>query len=152
MRKPVIAISCCVLVIGVILFYDHVARNNSASHQSDETEKPKVPKPQSIYSKKSYAAPVETVDVSDGKTIQKQIDKQFSEIDGSHHNLTRLIKKAMHNPKSYEHVETTYVDRYDHLIVITTYRGSNVYGGIVKNTVRAKVDISGNVVEILQEK
>ena len=85
------------------------------------------------------------------ETRQAQIDKQFSAWDGSHHELTKRIKVSMHDPASYQHVKTTYVDSEQYLIVTTTFRGKNAFGGMVKNTVKAKVTVSGIVIEILKE-
>ena len=65
------------------------------------------------------------------------LEEQFSTWDGSHINLTRVIKDAMNDPDSYKHDETVYVDNGDHLIVTTTFRGANAFGGVVKNTVSA---------------
>lgn len=81
---------------------------------------------------------------------QERIEGGFSGWDGSHKALTRLIKSTMHNPDSYEHVETVYGDRGDHLVVQTTFRGTNGFGGVVTNSTRAKVDLDGNVLEILE--
>lgn len=82
---------------------------------------------------------------------EKRIKEQFSGWDGSHTNLTRLIKKAMNDPKSYEHDETVYWDRGDHLVVRTSYRGKNAFGGVVRNFVRAKVSLDGQIIEILEQ-
>ena len=40
----------------------------------------------------------------------KMIESQFSTWNGSHIELSRLIKDSMHDPSSYEHVETTYIN------------------------------------------
>ena len=82
-------------------------------------------------------------------TRQEQIKSQFSAWDGSHRNLTKIIKKSMNDPKSYEHVETVYWDKGDHLLVQTTFRGKNAFGGVVKNTVTAQIDLNGNVVNVI---
>lgn len=79
-----------------------------------------------------------------------QLRPQFSGWDGSHVNLERVVKRAMNDPDSYEHVETEYWDRRDYLIVKTTFRGKNAFGGVVTNTVMAKVDLRGNVLEIMK--
>lgn len=80
---------------------------------------------------------------------KKSIESQFSSWDGSHINLTRAIKNSMHDPKSYKHVETVYWDRGDHLVVRTTFRGKNAFGGLVRNSVRAKVALDGTVLLFL---
>jgi hypothetical protein len=57
----------------------------------------------------------------------------------------------MNDPKSYEHADTKFWDMGDHLVVTTTYRGKNAFGGVVKNWVKAKTDLDGNVLEIIEE-
>lgn len=83
---------------------------------------------------------------------QLKIEEQFSAWDGSHRNLTSMIKESMNDPKSYEHVETRYLEDGDFLLVTTKFRGTNAFGGKVINTVSAKVDLDGNVVEIINQK
>lgn len=82
---------------------------------------------------------------------KKKIEEQFSAWDGSHIKLSRLIKNSMNDPDSYEHVETKYWDMNDHLIVNSTFRGKNAFGGVVKNTVKAKVSLDGESVEIIEQ-
>lgn len=85
------------------------------------------------------------------KMRKEQLERQFSGWDGSHKELTSLIKASMNDPGSYKHVETVYWDKGDHLIVRTKFRGKNAFGGIVLNWVKAKVDLDGNVLEIIEE-
>jgi tetratricopeptide (TPR) repeat protein len=82
---------------------------------------------------------------------QGQIDSQFSSWDGAHHNLTRLIKKSMNDPKSFEHIETLYWDMGDHLVVLEKFRGKNAFGGYVRNYVKAKVSYEGEILEIIEQ-
>jgi len=82
---------------------------------------------------------------------KKRIESGFSYWNGSHRGLTKLIKKTMNDPKSYKHVETTYGDKGDHLIVKTTFRGKNAFGGVVANWVMAKTDLDGNVIEVIAQ-
>lgn len=56
--------------------------------------------------------------------------------------LTEMIKMSMNDPKSFEHVKTTYIDYGTHLMVTTTFRGKNGFGGVVKQRVVAKVDLN----------
>lgn len=86
------------------------------------------------------------------KKRKELIDKQFSAWDGSHIKLTRLIKKSMNDPDSYEHVETVYWDMGSHLIIRTMFRGKNAFGGVIKNWVKAKTDIdTGQVIEVIEQ-
>lgn len=79
---------------------------------------------------------------------QKRIESGFSAWNGSHIAITRIIKKSMNDPKSFEHVETSYGDRGDYLVVKTTFRGKNAFGGVVLNWITAKCDLDGNVIEV----
>ena len=81
----------------------------------------------------------------------QDLEKHFSAWDGSHNGLTKRIKESMNDPDSFEHDETTYVDKKDHLIVTTKFRGKNAFGGVVRNSVTAKVDLNGNVIEVLSQ-
>jgi len=79
------------------------------------------------------------------------IEQQFSSWDGSHIALEQIVKKSMHNPDSYKHVETRYADEGDYILVATTFRGTNAFGGVVTNTVRAKFTLKGELIEVLSE-
>lgn len=81
-------------------------------------------------------------------THKKRIESGFSAWDGSHRQLTKIIKKSMNDPDSYDHVETTYKDTGKDLLIITKYRGKNGFGGVVINSLKAKADYDGNVIEI----
>lgn len=85
------------------------------------------------------------------KNRKEKVESQFSAWDGSHRGLTRIIKEAMNDPGSYDHAETRYSDKGSYLIVRTVYRGKNAFGGIVKNAITAKVDLNGNVLEIISQ-
>ncbi len=84
-------------------------------------------------------------------TRKESLKSQFSAWDGSHIKLEQFIKNSMNDPDSYKHVETVYWDMGDYLVVRTTFRGKNAFGGVVKNAVKARVDLSGNVLEILDQ-
>ncbi|HDG1666709.1 TPA: hypothetical protein PFE31_000941 [Kluyvera ascorbata] len=77
----------------------------------------------------------------------------FSGWDGSYRPLEKLIKAGMNDDSSYKHVETVYhliLNKDPHAIVKTTFRGTNAYGGVVKQTVAARVDVrTGQVVSII---
>lgn len=94
-----------------------------------------------------------------GRTVEEDVrparprsilDGQFSGWDGSHYNVKEYVKDRMHNPSSFEHVETRYEVRNDstELWVQMTYRGTNAFGGVVTNRILAKCTILGNVLSI----
>lgn len=87
------------------------------------------------------------------QTRKDLISKQFNLWSGSHKNLEALVKKSMHDPSSYEHIETTYRDAGRWLMVQTKYSGTNLMGGRVQGYVKAKVDTkTGNILEIIEER
>lgn len=85
------------------------------------------------------------------QAVQDKIKKSFSSYDGSHRGLVKFVKANMNDPKSFEHVKTTYtVQPTGYLIVKMEYRGKNAFGGVVKNTIGAECDLDGNVTQVLQ--
>lgn len=79
---------------------------------------------------------------------KEKILKQFSSWDNSHKNLKRWIKDNMNDPKSFEHVKTTYTDKGDYLLIYMNYRGKNSFGATVLQTTIAKVDLDGNILSV----
>lgn len=80
------------------------------------------------------------------------ISKAFSAWDGSHIALTKIVKNSMNDPSSYEHVDTRYLDQGETLFVIMEFRGKNAFGGVVKNTVRARTNaVTGEVIEVVSQ-
>lgn len=77
----------------------------------------------------------------------------FSGWDGSYRPLEKMIKASMNDDSSYKHVSTAYhliLNKDPHAIVKTTFRGTNAYGGVVKQTVAARVDVrTGKVISII---
>jgi len=82
---------------------------------------------------------------------KEDLKSQFSSWNGSHRNLVRLIKESMNDPGSYKHVKTVYWDKGDHLVVKTSFRGKNAFGGVVLNYVTAEVSLNGQILEIIDQ-
>ena len=82
---------------------------------------------------------------------KEKIQSQFHFWDGRHINLAEKIKESLHSPDSFKHVKTTYRDAGDHLIVSTWYKASNLYGVILEGYVMAKINLEGEIMEILME-
>jgi hypothetical protein len=82
---------------------------------------------------------------------QSEIEKQFSSWDGSHIELEKIIKSSMNNPDSFVHVQTVYSDMGDYILVKTTFRGTNAFGGVVTNWIRAKFTLNGDLIEIVDQ-
>lgn len=82
----------------------------------------------------------------------EQIERGFSDWDGSHVVLTEAVKMSLNDPNSFEHVETSYWDQKDHLIVKMKYRAKNTHGGVITKSIKAKTDLNGGVIEIISTK
>ncbi len=90
------------------------------------------------------------------RTAKAKLDEdfklQFSFWNGSHRNTVEYVKERMHNPKSFEHVETRYTDYaekgFRHIQM--KYRGTNLFNAVVTNSIWVKVDLNGNVIEVLK--
>ena len=79
---------------------------------------------------------------------KQKIEKLFDPWDGSHRELTKVIKSNLRDPDTYEHIETTYEINGDSVNVMTKYRAKNGFGGHVVETVTAITDKeSGTVLE-----
>lgn len=78
----------------------------------------------------------------------ERIESGFSAWDGSHRALERWIKKNLKDPDSYEHIETRYGDKGDHLIVNTKYRARNSFGGMTIEQVSATANLDGSLIEV----
>lgn len=74
----------------------------------------------------------------------------FSGWDGSYRPLEKRIKESMNNEPSYKHISTTYhlqLNKDPHAIVKTTFSGTNAFGGIVKQTIAARVNVRTGEIE-----
>ena len=81
---------------------------------------------------------------------RQTIRRGFSGWDGSHNGVTKmLLKEKLRDPGSYEHIKTTFSDMGDHLIVVARFRSRNGFGGMMRQTIKVKADLDGNVVQIL---
>lgn len=97
------------------------------------------------------------VSIDYNSTRNQWIKEQFSAWDGSHRKLKELILKNLNDEKSYDHIETTYIDvnsedrmnnvnkllsdagysqrvEMDDLFISTLFSAKNAFGGTVKNT------------------
>ena len=82
---------------------------------------------------------------------KEQIEHQFDPWNGSHIHLVKAVKKAMHDPSSFEHDQTSYIQNETTLIVTMSYRGNNAVGAKVLSQVIAEVDAkTGDILSIKQ--
>ncbi|WP_461039967.1 hypothetical protein [Spirosoma harenae] len=79
---------------------------------------------------------------------KEKIEAFFSGFDGSHAELEEKIKSQMKNPDSYKHVKTQYVDKGETLDILTTFRGTNSFGGIVTQKAEATISMTdGHIID-----
>ena len=85
------------------------------------------------------------------KELEEKFKLQFSAWNGSHYKTVKYVKALMHDPKSFKHVETRYTDVAEkgYRIIRMTYRGKNMFNAVVTNSIMVKVDLNGNVMEVL---
>lgn len=115
--------------------------------QKQAEEKKKKEEEEKIQAQKQAE---EAARVAQAQERKNKIESQFSAWDGSHRTLERYVKSAMNDPDSYKHESTTYADKGDYLLVQTTFRGKNAFGGVVRNTITAKLSLDGDLLEILK--
>jgi len=84
----------------------------------------------------------------ENETKKLKIKKLFHPWDGSNISLERHIKSKMNDPKSYEHVKTTYQIKDEKLIIYTEFRGKNSFNAMVLNNAVAVEDFDGNILEV----
>ena len=93
----------------------------------------------SITKRGEYAAMTET------ERHAQHFREHFVEQDGSVKPLVDYVKASMHNPDSFVHVKTTIHDGSEPFLIKMEFRGTNVFGGVVTNTVLEYVTWYGEV-------
>jgi len=70
-------------------------------------------------------------------------ERHFSAWDGHHRHLVRYVKRHMHDPGSFEHIETrwTVLEGNERMWVRMEYRGRNAYGALVRQVVIAECSV-----------
>ena len=115
-RKPR-QYGCGTLIIGIVI----VVALSSIGRNSKAPSPPLTPKEQRA----------------------KDIASQFSGWNGAHRGLEKTVKASLKDPGSYEHIETRYGDKGDHLNVLMKYRAKNGFGGYVVNSLVATCSLAG---------
>lgn len=86
-----------------------------------------------------------------------ELDAHFSPWDGRHETFANLVKRSLHNPDSFEHVQTTRritrpSGQPPRFRVVMDYSGTNLYNARVRQRAEALVDITtGQILQILSE-
>lgn len=81
-------------------------------------------------------------------TREDRIQRMFSSWDGAHPGIVSQIKAKMNDPDSFEHVETSYTDLGDSLIVVCQFRGKNAFGGVLTQRVRVEMKLNGQILNM----
>lgn len=90
--------------------------------------------------------------IADAKEAYKKwVKDQFSAWDGSNRYLVDLVKEHLNDPKSFQHVETSYADKGDHLLIKMIYRAKNGFGGLVLQNVTGKSDYKTQTISIISQ-
>jgi len=126
-----------ILIIFLICFIGGLVDNNTTTNTTPKSTTGATPKP--IKPK------------TQTELREERIASGFSSWSGSHYQLTAKIKNLMNDPKSYEHIKTVYLDMGSYLIVQTSFRGRNGFGALVINSVKAKCDLDGKVLNIIEQ-
>jgi hypothetical protein len=98
------------------------------------------------------------------KLHDEWVISQFRLWDGSHSRLVKFVKENMNDPKSFEHVETTYLvistqeqldligkGKIGDLYVHMKFRGANAFGGTILSEVEAIVEYENNTLTVLND-
>jgi hypothetical protein len=81
--------------------------------------------------------------------IVKRFEQNFVKSDGSVSPVVEYLEKSMNDPNSFEHIKTEYnLSNDGNFHVQMKFRGKNAFGGLVINSVSAKVSQEGNVFDV----
>ena len=81
---------------------------------------------------------------------QDSIKLLFNEWNGTDIALVDLVKQNMNDADSFENVDTKYFDMGSYIVINMKYRGKNVFGAKVLNFVKARQNIDGSGLEIIE--
>lgn len=150
------------IVLGIILTLAGVTPETPVVEEKNNVRKPK-PKPteqkESVKKTDEVATKItgeETKEAVQEESPKDKIDPdfrlQFSVWNGSHDNTVKYVKSQMHNPKSFEHVETQYIDYAEKgfRTISMKYRGTNLNNAVVTQTIWVNVDLKGNITKVLK--
>jgi len=140
-------------VVGAFTGSNATAPPNTVAPAAAITVAAPVQTPEQIAQAKTVAdaKAVEDKKVADAAAYQTWIKGQFSVWDGSNTYLVDLVKNNLNDAKSFEHVETKYVDKGSFLIVKMTYRAKNAFGGVILQNVTANSDYKTDTIKITSQ-
>ncbi len=80
----------------------------------------------------------------------RYMQKQFS-LDGQHFAITRLVKKNLYFPESFQHVKTTHVNKGKYIVVTMLYRAKTRIGAMRENYITAEYWLDGRLKQVVSE-
>ena len=92
-------------------------------------------------------APAITPTINHFQTERDQLIATQFTLWGTHSGVIDYVKANMHNPDSFQHVDTYYIDNQTYITVTMTYRGTNAFGGIVTETITKRFTIEGALID-----
>lgn len=129
-----------------------VAKAAEEKAAADKVIADKAAAEKALYEKKAADdAAIVKAAADKGLKYKAWIDAQFSQWDGSNYDLVKLVKANLNDPKSFEHVQTTWknygVGTY--IEIQMTYRAKNAFGALVLGSVVAKSDYNTDTMTII---
>lgn len=79
---------------------------------------------------------------------EKQINSLINTWNGSFPVVVDAVKKGMHDPGSFEHINSVYRKGETSMHITMQFRGSNAFGAKVINTVVAEITYDGTLISI----
>ena len=85
---------------------------------------------------------------SNTEIFEKQIQKQFNPLNGSHYELLKAVKCRLSDPDSFKHINTSYAINDSCILINMKYSSKTVFNAKVVNNVVALFKIEGEVLNI----
>ena len=123
------------LVLLVIILISSQRKPDSTRYPSD-TSPNKTPAYKDNY--KNYSSPTPT------KSINEQ---RFDRSSFYENKLIEYVKNGMHNPDSFNHVETKYFESGGRGVFVLKFRGTNAFGAVVTQKVCAITKVNSLDIE-----
>lgn len=102
-----------------------------------------------VYGIATQERPVVVIEPEVPKTPKERFENDcLSAWDGSCRELEKIVKRSMHDPDSYEHVSTRYFEKDSAMVLIMSYRGKNLFGGVVQSHISATVTYDCQVISV----
>lgn len=88
------------------------------------------------------------VKLSKSELHKKNIEKMFLWDGGPQRELFNLVNNDLNDPKSFEHINTYWIEGNGAISIIMTFTAKNGFGGTMKKTVSVESDTLGHITKI----